>query len=76
VAKWIRKRYMFINECSSFLCRGFSHRNIDPKYQEASLDAHLFAEVCDVKHFSNMTGWFIRYSKAFEIFKEIAILDT
>jgi hypothetical protein len=65
-----------INECTFRLCRGYAKSNINEKYHEASLDAHLVAEVDDGKRFSHITGWFIRYANIFKVFKEIAFLDT
>lgn len=72
VSRWIHQHYRLINECSFHLCKGFSHRGIKDDYIYPSLDAHLVADVKNVKDFAFITGWFIRYKTCFEIFKEIA----
>jgi hypothetical protein len=58
------------------LCQGFTQRGISSDYHEASLDIHLLAEVEDVKRFSNVTGWLIRFVNCFTVLKEIAFRNS
>ena len=71
-AGWIKEHYSLINECTFRLCRGFAQRAVNSEYRAPSLDIHLLAEVEDVKIFSNVTGWLIRFSNCFALLKEIA----